>query len=994
MEDRIPQQAEELNRKRTKRRAWHRVLLAAACVVVFCTTYALILPAITLEKTPRCGHEAHTHSEACYTRTLVCGTEETEEPHQHTENCYQTENVLICELQEGGHVHGGTCYQEDVLVCDLPEDGHVHGETCYDEQGQLICQQEENHIHTAECYQSQPALVCGMEETSAAHVHTDACYEELLACELPEHEHTESCWEEDVTQGCDLEEHTHTEACMDEEGVLICQQEEHVHDGSCSAEYAVMSISADDDAFTFTDEASGLSVLLTLEGSSYTPAEYELQVDQKDQADYSNALKSFTAHGQKLEEAVIYKIYLVKKDSGQTITQLNCTYQLEMSWANGLFQAVDPSDELHFTYCKNQNSEPTGFSGCKASYSEDGNVLSLTASDSWYPGSAEFLFVRSNASDGLTAGDRVLHYNDIRDGFMYDSAYSRYYNSNSPLGTAGSFHIVAFNEARLNSHTNGNVLAKTLYAGSNFGTNNLQNELSYIQNYAQVSSTSASNSGHILAIGSSNTIGFVDNGNAFSINNTKIDSPKNLIQDKNTVEKPLIDLDRVEREILQIATRLSRFNAANLTYQSAAELKQNYSTLTLETPSGVGVAAYAASELASKLGDYVRIDGFRSGYNGTVIINVDCTGVTEINMPQARVVIDDQEQSPTEVTEFYAGKVIWNLLNANEVTIYTHLMTGAVIAPGATVNITQNLNGTVVAENINVKAESHRTDFVGKITEPEEEELEEPHITVQKVETGNVGITLPGAEFNLYRWKSDTSEWVKVNGEPLTTGNSGTVLIRSLETGIAYKLVEAKAPVDYVRKTEAVFFWIQASNRQAEPEQAPSDFSGWVLSSGDSLLVANDKSEETDTSITVKKIWETKDGTALTDIPEQIEVKVYQISNGAEEYKILYATLTLSADTGWEAVLNDLPLKGTSTDGNSVAYSYTVEEITVPGFETSYEHTGNVFTITNTREGQGYVLPETGGTGTTLFTAGGLFLLLTGLLIACGMRRKRERRYY
>ena len=173
MEDRIPQQAKELNHKRAKRRTWHKVLAAAACVVVFCTTYALILPAITLEQTAYCGYEEHTHGEACYTRTLICGQEEDAQPHQHTEACYQT---------------------EDVLICPLPEGGHVHDETCYDEQGELICQQEEGHIHTAECYQAQPALVCGMEETSATHVHTDVCYEELLTCELPEHQHTLTCY--------------------------------------------------------------------------------------------------------------------------------------------------------------------------------------------------------------------------------------------------------------------------------------------------------------------------------------------------------------------------------------------------------------------------------------------------------------------------------------------------------------------------------------------------------------------------------------------------------------------------------------------------------------------------------------------------------------------------------------------------------------------------------------------------------------------------------
>lgn len=173
MNHRIPQQAEELNRNRAKRHAWHRVLIIAACVVVFCTTYALILPAITLEKTAYCGYEEHVHSDACYTRTLICGLEETETAHQHTDDCYQT---------------------EDVLTCELPEGGHIHEEACYDEQGQLSCQEEEGHIHTAECYQAQPVLICGMEETGAAHVHTDACYEEVFSCQLPEHEHTLICY--------------------------------------------------------------------------------------------------------------------------------------------------------------------------------------------------------------------------------------------------------------------------------------------------------------------------------------------------------------------------------------------------------------------------------------------------------------------------------------------------------------------------------------------------------------------------------------------------------------------------------------------------------------------------------------------------------------------------------------------------------------------------------------------------------------------------------
>ena len=44
----------------TRRRIRRTIVQAMACLVVFCTTYALILPAITMETT-WCGLEAHPH---------------------------------------------------------------------------------------------------------------------------------------------------------------------------------------------------------------------------------------------------------------------------------------------------------------------------------------------------------------------------------------------------------------------------------------------------------------------------------------------------------------------------------------------------------------------------------------------------------------------------------------------------------------------------------------------------------------------------------------------------------------------------------------------------------------------------------------------------------------------------------------------------------------------------------------------------------------------
>ena len=105
------------NKYRT--RTWKRVVSGLSAVAVFVTTYALILPALTLEAALACGLEQHTHDDSCYSeiRTLICGLEETpvSEGHTHTDACY-----------------------ESVLTCPLPEgEGHVHGESCFDEEGNL-----------------------------------------------------------------------------------------------------------------------------------------------------------------------------------------------------------------------------------------------------------------------------------------------------------------------------------------------------------------------------------------------------------------------------------------------------------------------------------------------------------------------------------------------------------------------------------------------------------------------------------------------------------------------------------------------------------------------------------------------------------------------------------------------------------------------------------------------------------------------------------------
>ena len=79
-------EAERYGKLNRHRHIWKRIVNVLACIVVFCTTYALILPAITVETTYICGIEEHIHTQDCYATdgaTLVCELSE----HTHSEQC-------------------------------------------------------------------------------------------------------------------------------------------------------------------------------------------------------------------------------------------------------------------------------------------------------------------------------------------------------------------------------------------------------------------------------------------------------------------------------------------------------------------------------------------------------------------------------------------------------------------------------------------------------------------------------------------------------------------------------------------------------------------------------------------------------------------------------------------------------------------------------------------------------------------------------------------
>ena len=267
--------AEKYTKVHKRKRLRHRVVTVLAGVVVFCTTYALILPAITLEK--QCDIPEHTHTDACYAqvtsvekRVPVCSAK-TLEIHQHTADCYDADGNPTCGYADFVvHSHDSRCYDEKgSLWCPLPEieahrhtadcyalpEEHTHAEGCYTSvRGDLVCGE---HVHTDACYTETAVPACGLEE-SEEHQHDESCYKtsQELTCGIDsDHSHTDACYEWEQVLSCDLPTepaedaqpvlvctkpeivlHRHTSDCFDADGNLICGQTqvlEHRHSDAC-----------------------------------------------------------------------------------------------------------------------------------------------------------------------------------------------------------------------------------------------------------------------------------------------------------------------------------------------------------------------------------------------------------------------------------------------------------------------------------------------------------------------------------------------------------------------------------------------------------------------------------------------------------------------------------------------------------------------------------------------------------------------------------------
>ncbi len=215
---------QQFRREHKAARRYMALLLALALLTSLFVNWQLHSVGIAQTADYQCGEIEHQHTAECYEKVLVCGYEEGEPEDWNAtkpdDSAFPDADYGVEQSEADIAAHSLTCYEEE----------HVHTDDCFDpEDGSLICDLFE-HTHDDSCYTIEYELVCGLEEgelveepnpdyvpvdeeafavfddavalqpvvddsslDTPVHHHTDACYEEVLVCGLPEHHHTVNC---------------------------------------------------------------------------------------------------------------------------------------------------------------------------------------------------------------------------------------------------------------------------------------------------------------------------------------------------------------------------------------------------------------------------------------------------------------------------------------------------------------------------------------------------------------------------------------------------------------------------------------------------------------------------------------------------------------------------------------------------------------------------------------------------------------------------------
>ena len=276
------------------------------------------------------------------------------------------------------------------------------------------------------------------------------------------------------------------------------------------------------------------------------------------------------------------------------------------------------------------------------------------------------------------------------------------------LGIASQFHVFAKNKTTVNAHTDGNIATHELDAKNNFGTELHEGLLNQEINYIQKTDSFANSSG--IPTGSTRMNKFVVGSNVDvalqdghpTVNGSRLDhlTPDDFYKDRAGHE--YIDFEQEFAKLNVAANDLATITPAK-TYTAADFPDMNNRTIDLTGLSDTGFLLVNIDAEVLTMNTPLQI----INPNDQVVVFNVINSSSALNV-QSPIKYNDRSNHETE--DFSDASISWNFGNEMTDLTISAPFQGTILAPNATIRITQNQDGTIIGTNVILDAATNRWD--------------------------------------------------------------------------------------------------------------------------------------------------------------------------------------------------------------------------------------------------------------------------------------------
>ncbi|EME8164140.1 collagen-binding MSCRAMM adhesin Scm [Enterococcus sp. DIV0436a] len=276
------------------------------------------------------------------------------------------------------------------------------------------------------------------------------------------------------------------------------------------------------------------------------------------------------------------------------------------------------------------------------------------------------------------------------------------------LGIASQFHVFAKNKTTVNAHTDGNIATHELDAKNNFGTELHEGLLNQEINYIQKTDSFANSSGiptggtrmNKFVVGSNVDVALQD-GHP-TVNGSRLDhlTPDDFYKDRAGHE--YIDFEQEFAKLNVAANDLATITPAK-TYTAADFPDMNNRTIDLTGLSDTGFLLVNIDAEVLTMNTPLQI----INPNDQVVVFNVINSSSALNV-QSPIKYNDRSNHETE--DFSDANISWNFGNEMTDLTISAPFQGTILAPNATIRITQNQDGTIIGTNVILDAATNRWD--------------------------------------------------------------------------------------------------------------------------------------------------------------------------------------------------------------------------------------------------------------------------------------------